>query len=690
MGIRLLGLNNPPLGMICGVLRVGKQASATPRNPARSLWIRQLKLAPDDSVEFRLTPACVFLIISISVSGCCSLETLRAPFETTTIRGQDPRASYDESLKIPQMQTPANNAGSPQLPPNVYLPLTLREAIESALVDSSVVRVLEGGVNVASITPNDVVIAATQIEVERGRFQPTLSAYFDGSNTDKPPNAFFGPGIALNTSRDTVDAYARISKPLSSGGTLSVGYEPSTAYLYFPNGVDPDEFNPIYSTDYVVRVKQPLLRNRGSEVTLAPIRIAQLRTNQSRWELEEVLNSQIRSLTEGYWNLYAAHLQLHAVQSILPIAEESVRIEDLRRQADRSILADVARARFQLDGFRRTQATMKGNVRTRVLQMRQLMNGQPDVEPLFLPSEKPNETPPPEDVPALVQVALENSPRLNRLREQLSQRNIELAVAQNQVLPALDFRGEYHLNGLESRLDSSMRQALTSDYTDWTLGVVMDVPIGNKTNRSRREIAELALARDRIRLNAIEQNISFEIAQLVSDLQLEWQRLQIAKQQAQETQEWLRVSRIRYTQPPAANTSQDWLLLALTDLQSAMRAYVDAISDVGNALADYNTVLAELNQAQGMSVFQWQQQQEPPQPRLPGGHSGFIVQDYRQDPSYTLQTYHAPAESRSPQQTLQMIPANGRHAFLQNQSSPNQSAASEDATPLMPPNSLHR
>ena len=198
------------------------------------------------------------------------------------------------------------------------------------------------------------------------------------------------------------------------------------------------------------------------------------------------------------------------------------------------------------------------------------------------------------------------------------------------------------MNGLDSSLDSSFQQAASAKFTDWTLGFAVDVPIGNKTARSQRHIAELAIAREQLILAATEKQVSFEIAQLISDLQAAWQRMEITKRQAQETQEWMRVSQIRYTQPPAANTSQDWLLLALTDLQSAMRAYVDAIGNVGDAIADYSTLLADLQQAQGRSVYQWQQQNNFESDNLPvAGHAGLAFQSYRSDPQPVLQRYQS-------------------------------------------------
>lgn len=416
------------------------------------------------------------------------------------MRGQDEGADTTGTRKESVTPSPFSPTESQSALPNVYLPLTLRDSIEAALADSSVVRVLDGRVNVAAIMPTDVLIAEQRIEVERGQFQPRLAASFDGTQTDQPPNAFYGPGIPLTSNRHMANALARITQPLTTGGTLSLGLEPPLAYLYLPNGVRPGKLNPAYEIDYVLKVTQSVLKGAGQGVKLAPIQIAQLQASQSRWQLEDVLNSQIRSVTEGYWRLYSAHVELEAVNAILPLAEESVRIEELRRQADRSILADVARARFQLDGFRKTRCVLQGNVRKSVLQLRQLIGGEPNVQPLLLPSERPSENPPPDDLPSLIHVAIENRPTLNRLRDQLSEKRIALRVADNQVLPSLDLRGEYRMNGLSQRLDTSIRQANTSDYTNWTLGLIMDIPIGNKTALSERQIAELDMARVHIRL----------------------------------------------------------------------------------------------------------------------------------------------------------------------------------------------
>jgi len=131
-------------------------------------------------------------------------------------------------------------------------------------------------------------------------------------------------------------------------------------------------------------------------------------------------------------------------------------------------------------------------------------------------------------------------------------------------------------------------------------------------------------------------------------------------------QEWLRVSRIRYTQPPAAGTSQDWLLLALTDLQSAMRSYVDAISDLSGAVADYNTLLAELQQAQGMSVYEWRQQGAA-SAEFRAGHSSPGYTDYRSSPGSVSGLLVPPVKNQLADDLFhipQQAPPSTGHSFL--------------------------
>jgi outer membrane protein TolC len=89
----------------------------------------------------------------------------------------------------------------------------------------------------------------------------------------------------------------------------------------------------------------------------------------------------------------------------------------------------------------------------------------------------------------------------------------------------------------------------------------MDVPLGNRTARSQKQVAELRLTRERMRLHRQEQNVSIEVVELQSDLQAAWERFEVTNRQASQTQEWLRLSKLRYADPPPAGNEQNWLQL---------------------------------------------------------------------------------------------------------------------------------
>ena len=491
------------------------------------------------------------------------------------------------------------------------LVLTLREAIQAALERSDMVRVLQGSIRLASDSIYDAMIAEWETRAAEGRFQPSIRARVEGSRVNEPPNAFFGPGLAAPTRRDTLDLSLRLTKPLRTGGELSMGIEPPLAYLYFPNGVDPGEFNPAWSSAYVFRFRHPLLRGAGKNVATAPIQIAQTRTGQSHWAVRQQLNGLIRSVIEAYWNLYAAYVEQQTLEAVIPMAEESVRIEKLRFQAEQTIYADVARAEYQLENLRMNAVRARAEIRRRTLQLKQLVGGARRMEPLLFPRDIPLQTPPDPDAQHLVLTALQQRPELNQLRDVVRQREVELTVARNRVLPQMDLLADYRSNGLQERFDTSLAQTQRFDYTTWTLGLRMDVPLGNLTARSRRHAAEVRLARDRRRLQAQEEVVTFEILRLHSDLRAAWERFRIASRQAASAQQWLRLTRIRYENPPPRNSDRNWMLVELADFQRAMTAWVDAVRTSGEAIARYNVLQARIDEAAGTGLARWATFREP-------------------------------------------------------------------------------
>lgn len=537
-------------------------------------------------------------LLGIAGSGCALRGTSAYSTPAPVVRGQDSPlvpTRYAQHAAIPEAATPQ--------PRTALQPITLREAVGLALQQSDVIRTLDG---ISPVTAYDPGIRTSEISAEIGGFAPELRLRYEGSQIDNPPSSFFGPGISTQTRYDEGEFVAGIHKRWPLGTTTRIAYDPSLGYLFFPNDSSTSTFNPSHEAAGVFEIRQPLLRGFGFRTNLAPIRIAQARRDQSQFAVEQVTIQQIRSVEEAYWDLHAAHVAWHAIQAVTPIAVESVRIEELRYQAERSTYADVARAKVKVEGLKRQAAGAQLRVIERDNRLRQLIGLDPDGVSLLLPIDTPRQDPAVVDLPQAIALALDRRPDLHQRRLEVEQLNWRTLVARNDLLPQLDARYIYRTNGLADRLDHALDQAATFDYSDWTVGLEFSIPIGNRPARSRLMAREQELSRERALLREYERQVGYDIALLAAELQTQFQQADSALRQVRETQEWLRLATIRYAHPTAGDTSRNVLLAALDDFQTALQAHVDSQSGAADALAGYNVAWAKLAAAQGVSLDVWQ------------------------------------------------------------------------------------
>lgn len=478
--------------------------------------------------------------------------------------------------------------------------ITLREAIELALEKSDVVRTLSSsGVQVESVTKYDPAIMQARADVSATVFDPKVTAGYLGSNINEPEGTFFGPGIPQSVVRNEANFTAALTKAWATGATTTVGYLPPLGYLFYPDGAS--GFNPVYTSDLVFTAQQPLLRGAGLAVNLAPIQIAQLRAEQSSWDCKQTVLAQVRSVESAYWDLQAGLISLDALESILPLMSEIVRIENLRAQQELSTAADVARVTMQFDQLQQQRLTTRSDVIGKELRLRNLLALDISDGTRLYPIERPRDVAVPLDHAAAVANAIENRPDLVRQRLGVKIRELEFLVAQNGVRPQLDLQALYRSNGIGQGLDTSLQQMAGFGYKDWTLGITYSIPIGNRAARANLRAAEFQLVRERAVLDQNIQIVSFNLADMTREAEMLFSQYTLAVRRSLNSKEWMNSARIRYsTPPPMEGGGQNWLLLALYDYQNALKMHVDAIGDAAQLLSRYNTQLARIEEAQGI------------------------------------------------------------------------------------------
>jgi|694.fasta_scaffold22379_10 HAE1 family hydrophobic/amphiphilic exporter-1 len=499
-----------------------------------------------------------------------------------------------------------SSAASPNselTPPWITLPIGLDQAIVNALTNKQVIHSLDGKVSVELTTPLDPLIAAEQVQIAAARFDPTWRTAFVSDHIDLPPSSFTPDGLPVATNRDEMEFLTRITKEWATGGTTSIGYEPSLAYLFFPQG-NPGGFNPSHAATLVFQGTQPLMRNSGRAANLANIRIANVREQQSVLLVQAKLQAQLRGIVSAYWNLHAAHVRYKALTEAIVLAEQMYQLENRRYKAGRVIFADVARVGVNKEDLIQQRLDTERSLRLLTLQISQVAAIPIDNNTIIYPTDIPIHTFPILDTETITALAMNRNPSLQIQRNELSVAANDLLFARNQLKPQLDLKSAVRSGGLNDDLGNALKDMSRVEFVDVSVGIEYSRPIGNRAAQAKYKQLQLAQARTVQLLDAFEQNVAYDIADKVNSVGLAFAKFESSLRQLAESQEWVRLSRTRYENPPD-ELGPDALLIALVDYQNAIQAHVNALFSTAQGLSDYNAQLCEIAELEGILLENW-------------------------------------------------------------------------------------
>jgi len=513
---------------------------------------------------------------------------------------QEIASSRTESLG--EMQAVVTNS-SPAINQDVVFPVTLRQAIAHSLTQKQVIHTFDDQVAVDLTTPLDPLIAAEQVSIAQARFDPNWRTAVGTDHIDLPPASFTPDGLPVTTQRDEVEFLTRITKEWATGATTSIGYEPSLAYLFLPQG-NPGGFNPSHAADFVIQGTQPLMRNGGRNTNLASIRIANVREKQSVLLLQSKLQSQLKGIVTVYWSLHASHVRHAALTEALALADQMYRLENSRYQAGRVIYADVARVGVNKEGLIQQRLETERILQRQTYQLSQIA-GFPIVPSAILyPTDIPIHAAPILDLDGILALALSRNPNLLIQKNDLCVIDNELQVARNQLKPQLDLKSAVRSGGLNDDFGSALKDAAQVEFVNVAVGVEYSRPIGNRSAQAKFRQLQLAQSRNANLLTAFEENVAYEIAEKANSAKIEYAKFESALRRLAEAQEWVRLSKARYENPPD-ELGSDALLIALIDYQNAIQSRVDALFITAQTLADYNTALCEIEELEGILLNNW-------------------------------------------------------------------------------------
>jgi outer membrane protein len=413
-------------------------------------------------------------------------------------------------------------------------------------------------------------IAKTTLTEEQARFEALFTSNINFAKNDA---ATF---TRLDASQsENLNADVGVTVPLQTGGILKFDVPVNR----FKTNNEFSILNPSYSSDFVASLSQPLLRGAGFDVNANPIRLAfyDLQATEARTKLE--ITRVLAEADRVYWRLYAAREELKVRKQEYDLAV--VQLERARRQvrAAQAAEVEIIRAESGVADTLENIINAENAVRDTQRDLKRVINEEGlgmETDTVLVPATEPNalyfKLPPDQ----LAELALDRRMEMLDLELQIAAATANVDFARNGTLPLLALQYTYSINGLGGTFGQSFSQVDDTNFQDHTVGLHLEVPLGNAAARARLRRAIL----DRVQRLATREQRALQIRQEVynaaDQLEANWQRIVAARQRTVLAARVLAAEIRQFEQGLRTSTE---VLDAQTKLANARSAEISAVAD---------------------------------------------------------------------------------------------------------------
>jgi outer membrane protein len=454
------------------------------------------------------------------------------------------------------------------------IPLALPECVRMALANNL-------DISIERLNP---VISKAGILTAQGTFDPTFKTTGSYSQ-DNYPTIIDSPT-------------ATISKAGSYEISLNQTFSPGTQASILTNSADDmttdNNFQDQYNTFVGFALTQPLLRGFGTDINLAPIRIAQRGLKAADAGFVYRVEQIITNVNTAYYELLYNRGKVTAQQKALTLAEQLLKDNKAKVAIGTMSQLDISEANSEV-------ATRRGELR----QAERAVLDQENAIKLLITFEvslwlnkriDPTTQPPddwePPQVVSSIDTGLRNRSDLTQAKHQLEENNIQVTVNQNQTLPTLNVSGAYGYSGLSSDWVRSYSRVANADNDTWSIGATLTIPIGDRTDRGNLDAAKAKREQALLNVKKIEQSIIVEIDNAAGQVTTNIERVKDARVARQYAEETLNAEQEKLN----AGRSTSFVVLRL------QRDLTDARVTELRAVADLQEALSELTRVQGLSL----------------------------------------------------------------------------------------
>ena len=451
--------------------------------------------------------------------------------------------------------------------------------------------------NEIRIAAEDPVIRQTAIIEADSNFDWVRYLSTSLNDTNEPiSNALVTGDSSRFFNEESAQVVGGVRRNTRTGGQFDVsqrfGFQDNNSTFFIPANQATGQLTVSYS--------QPLLRGRGRAYNNSLVVLSQLDAGVAEDEFMATLQDQLLEVTRAYWLLYQERARLAQQTSLYLKTRDIVSLLKMRQAIDAQrtqfITASSALESRRSDLIRSRTAVINAETRLRGLINAPELNIAENVE--LVPMEMPSLEYLPTDLRSELALAIQNRPEVQAALKEINAAAIRFHVAQNELLPALNFVTEGYLSGLRGNSDfgNAFGDQFTTGAPSYSVGLQYEMPIGNRLARARitRRSVEMRQLQRRyaLALTAIETEV--DIA--VRELNTAYQEIQAKNRALNAAQSEAETIRARWTKMADGSGQSS---LNLESLLRAQERVTESERDYTESLLTYNLGMINLKKATG-------------------------------------------------------------------------------------------
>ena len=382
------------------------------------------------------------------------------------------------------------------------------------------------------------------LNVSKADFDPvlTLSTQRSVSQQSAVTSSLNGTTTSIGPRSDSTDTRAGVSQNISATGANA---SLTTSLSRDANNLSNSLINPVYHSDVVLSVSQPLLRGAGRTVARAGIERNKLGVDIARLDFKGSVLTVVRNTESAYYNLGYARANLLVRQHSLELAQKLYDENRARKTTGVATDLDVATAEVGVETARNSVLLAEQSVRNSEDTLLNLIGQfEFDRRPGSVQFSDYNEGSPTFDLS--YKLARDNFPDYLVRQETIKQYAIDVETAKRNKLPSLNLGGAAGYNGQNRSYGDALNDVPKGKGYIWQLDLALSVPWGLHADKARYRIALNNLHQQEALLQQLDQDLIVNVRAAVRAVQVNVQSVGISAKSTELSEKQYQLQKARF------------------------------------------------------------------------------------------------------------------------------------------------